>query len=127
VVKRRSLDDAMTPEEEAFLNTGKAAAEPVADSPPKPQQEEPPMARPTPLKESFIHEAAPPAKPPKAAQSGQTLAGTGAINARIDPTITTALLRASLDRRIERKVPSTQRDIIAEALIDWLKKHGYPM
>ena len=83
------------------------------------------MPRPTPLKESFIREAAEPAQPPKAAKSGQTLAGTGTITARIDPIITTALLRASLERRIEGRVSSTHRDIIAEALLDWLKKHGY--
>jgi hypothetical protein len=34
-------------------------------------------------------------------------------------------LRASVERRIERKAPSTQRDIIAEALSDWLKKHWH--
>jgi len=54
-----------------------------------------------------------------------SLAGTGSINARIDPLITTALLRASVERRISRQTPSTQRDIIAEALSDWLKKLGY--
>lgn len=83
------------------------------------------MARPTLLKENFTHEAPPAAPPQKPAQAGQALAGTGAINARIDPTITVALLRASLERRIEGKIPSTQRDIIAEALAEWLKKHGY--
>lgn len=81
------------------------------------------MARPTPLKESFIHEAAQPIQRPKANANGQSVAGTGAINARIDPRVTTALLRASLDRRIEGKTPS----IIAEALIEWLKKNGYPV
>ena len=84
------------------------------------------MPQPTPLKESFTREAAEPAQPPRAANLGQPLAGTGTITARIDPIITTALLRASLERRIEGKVPSTHRDIIAEALTDWLKKHGYP-
>ncbi len=85
------------------------------------------MPRPTPLKESFIHEAAPPVQRQKTAQRGPATAGTGAINARIDPNITTALLRASLERRIEGKVPSTHRDIIAEALTEWLKKHDYPV
>ena len=53
------------------------------------------------------------------------VAGNGAINARIDPQITTALLRASVERRIQGVAPSTQRDIIAEALSAWLKKNGY--
>lgn len=126
VDKRRSLDEALTPEEESFLSKGKRNAAPENTPEPKPQQEQPPMARPTPLKESFIHEAAQPTQRLKASAGGQSVAGTGAINARIDPNITTTLLRASLDRRIEGKTPSTMRDIIAEALTEWLKKNGYP-
>ncbi len=85
------------------------------------------MPRPTPLKESFIQEAALPVLPQKIAQRGAAPAGTSTITARVDQSITTALLRASLERRIEGKVPSTHRDIIAEALTEWLKKHGYPV
>lgn len=29
------------------------------------------------------------------------------------------------DRRIEGITPATQQDIVAEAMVDWLKKHGY--
>jgi hypothetical protein len=63
------------------------------------------------------------APPRKRAQN--SLVGTGSIDARIDPAIATALLRASVERRIKRQAPSTQRDIIAEALSDWLKKYGH--
>jgi len=73
------------------------------------------------LKEIFAPDPSPVANNP----AQYSLAGTGSINARIDPLITTTLLRASVDRRISRQTPSTQRDIIAEALSDWLKKHGY--
>jgi hypothetical protein len=129
VVKRRTLDEVLTAEQTAFLRTGKAIPQEQNQSKLKPEQEEPPMPRPTPLKENFI-QAAPPAQPQKAAQAAQApqaIAGAGAINARIDPKITTALLRASLERRIEGRTPSTQRDIIAEAVTDWLKKNGYPV
>ena len=122
MVKRRSLDDALTPEEEAFLNTGKPTPVTPAEpkSKPKPKKEAPPMAR-SAVKEQFT-----PDTPPASGNPAQyALAGTGSINARIDPLITTALLRASVERRISRQTPSTQRDIIAEALSDWLKKHGY--
>lgn len=125
VDKRRSLDEALTPEEESFLSQGKRNAAPENTPEPKPQQEEPPMARPTPLKESFIHQEAPHTQRLKAGAGSRTVAGTGAINARIDPSITTALLRASLDRRIEGRIPSTMRDIIAEALTEWLKRNAY--
>lgn len=49
----------------------------------------------------------------------------GSINARVDSTISEALMRASLERRIQRIAPSTHREIVAEALTDWLKKHGF--
>jgi hypothetical protein len=89
---------------------------------PKPKKETPPMTRPAvKLKEEFSSAEAP------ASNNSPPYAGAGntAINARIDPQITTALLRASVERRIEGVEPSTQRDIIAEALSAWLKKNGY--
>lgn len=122
MVKRRSLDDALTPEEEAFLNMGKPAPVTPSEpkSKPKPKKETPAMAKPA-VKEQFTPDTSPASGNP----AQYALAGTGSINARIDPLITTALLRASVERRISRQTPSTQRDIIAEALSEWLKKHGY--
>ena len=67
------------------------------------------------------------ASPAPSSAAPIAVAGNGAINARIDPQITTALLRASVERRIQGVAPSTQRDIIAEALSAWLKKNGYPI
>jgi hypothetical protein len=120
VVKRRSLDDALTPEEEAFLKTGTPAPAKLDDPKPKPKKEAPPMPR-SAAKEQFT----PDTSPTSANPAQYALAGTGSINARIAPEITTALLRASVERRISRQTPSTQRDIIAEALSEWLEKHGY--
>ena len=54
-----------------------------------------------------------------------TMAGAVSLNVRIEPEISTALLRASMDRKIQRLDPFTQRDIVAEALAEWLKNHGY--
>ena len=53
------------------------------------------------------------------------MAGAVSLNVRIEPEISTALLRASMDRKIQRLDPFTQRDIVAEALAEWLKNHGY--
>lgn len=115
--KRRSLDDALTPDEEEFLKRG------TANKPkPKKEMEDTPMSRPA-LKEQFVPEKQLEAPPPKTSQSG--ISSPGSINARIDPNITTALLRASVERRIQGQKPHTQRDIIADALLDWLKKHGH--
>ncbi len=124
--KRRSLDDALTPEEETFLKSG--ASKPTTTTNPETnpeRKEEPQMPRPVPLNESFTQAASPTTKSMKSASANLTTAGNGAINARIDPRITTALLRASVERRIEGTAPSTQRDIIAEALTNWLRENGY--
>jgi hypothetical protein len=112
VVKRRSLEDALTPEEEAFLK--------LTTPKPKPKKESPSMPRPA-TKEDFAPDESAASNSP----AQYSVVGTGSINARIDPAIATALLRASVERRIKRQAPSTQRDIIAEALSDWLKKHGH--
>ena len=83
------------------------------------------MPRPVSLKETFTHESPPVVQQQRVPKPSPVAAGTGAINARIDPAITTALLRAAVERRIEGNSLSTQREIIAEALTDWLKKNGY--
>jgi hypothetical protein len=127
VVKRRSLDDALSPDENAFLKSGtsKPKATPRAKPKSQPQKKEQrPMSASPALKENFSDIPAP-AHSQNRSPTGHSLAGTGAINARIDPGITTALLRASLDRRIDGQTPWTQREIIAEALSDWLRKHGH--
>ena len=118
MVKRRSLDDALTPEEEAFLKLTTTTKQQSIK--PKPKKESPLMPRPA-IKEDFAPDESVASNTP----AQYSLVGTGSINARIDPAIATALLRASVERRIERQAPSTQRDIIAEALSDWLKKHGH--
>jgi hypothetical protein len=120
VVKRRSLDDALTPEEEAFLKLTTTTKRQTTQPKPKKKKESPPMPRPA-VKEDYAPDES--AAPNNPAQ--YSIVGTGSINARIDPAIATALLRASVERRIKRQTPSTQRDIIAEALFDWLKKHGH--
>lgn len=47
------------------------------------------------------------------------------LSVRIDSRIAASLLRAMTERRIEGAIPATQQDIVAEAMVDWLKKHGY--
>ena len=73
-------------------------------------------------KEKFIPDAAP--QPTNVGQPVNA-ANMGSVNARIDPVITTAMMRASLERRIQGLTPSSHREIVAEALTDWLKKRGY--
>lgn len=125
MVKRRSLDDALTPEEQSFLEHGKQAKPaPKPPSRPKstPRTEEPLMARAA-LKDDLAPRPTP--APPLPASPQFNLAGAVSLNVRIEPEISTALLRASMDRKIRRLDPFTQRDIVAEALAAWLRSNGY--
>jgi hypothetical protein len=47
------------------------------------------------------------------------------LNTRIYREISTALLTASMQRKIQRHTTFTQQDIVTEAVTDWLRKHGY--
>jgi hypothetical protein len=131
VVKRRSLDDALTPEEQAFLNKGastpsKAKKKSPAKKPkpkPTPKQEETVMARPA-VKEEFSSQPIAPVQQPHIA-AGFSMPGVVSLNTRIDPEISAALLTASMQRKIQRLQPFTQQDIVAEALRDWLRKNGF--
>ena len=48
-----------------------------------------------------------------------------ALHVRLDAGVGSTLLRASLERRLQGVVPHTQRDIVTEALLFWLKTNGY--
>ena len=116
--KRRTFHDILTADEAAFV---KPETPRKTKPKSKKKEEQPPMTRPA-RNEKLIPEA-----PPLPESIGQPAAAAsmGSVNARIDPIITTALMRASLERRIQRLSPSTHREIVAEALTDWLKKHGH--
>lgn len=125
MVERRSLDDALSPEEEVFLKKGTSSSTKRKPKSRPQKVREALSEQLPPLTPSVAPETTPPAVPQETLLARPATAGTGAINARIDPRITTALLRASVERRIEGITPSTQREIIAEALTDWLKKNGF--
>ena len=51
--------------------------------------------------------------------------GLAFLSFRLPPEIAQALLRASLDRKLNRLRPWTQQEIAAEALTAWLRKQDY--
>lgn len=112
MVKRRSLDDALSPEEAAFLESGKARASRAKQS----QDRAKPKPKPVP-------EPASTATQPAYYPTHDI--GLVALNVRIEPSISTALLRASMERKIQRKEPFSQREIVAEALRSWLQREGF--
>lgn len=113
MTKRRSLDDALTPEQEAFIRaestTPKARAGAL----------NPKRA----TKETVTAIAAnPSADAPSPATAKPELVD---LHTRVETWINAALLRASTERKIQRVPPYTQRDIVAEALAKWLEANGY--
>lgn len=115
---RRTLGDGLTPEEEAFLNGTTAKPKPKTE--PKKQKEKKPMAQ-TALKTEYIPKA--PIEAVAPAMPVQT--GMVGLNTRVTPPINAALLRASVDRKIQRQSRAAVQDIVNEALTEWLKKAGY--
>lgn len=126
MARRRSFEDGLTADEEEFLKQGRATSHAKvqkAKSPPKSQtkKEEPTMSKPA-LKQHVFGESPPVAFAPQPAPGSLKVSN---LSVRIDSRIADALLRAMTERRIERIAPSTQQDIVAEAMVDWLKKNGY--
>ena len=124
MVKRRSLDDALTPEEQEFMERG-TAKKPKSKPNPKKRKESPPMARAA-LKDEFINIIPqPPAPPQELPRVPPVAPGLVNLTTRVHPALNAALIRASMDRRMERRERGTMQDIVAEALTEWLKKAGY--
>ncbi len=76
------------------------------------------MSRPA-IQEQIVPE---PSLPQPAAYVGSALVG---LNTRVDQKISAALLRASMERRLQRQEKSKLQDIVGEALADWLRKNGH--
>jgi hypothetical protein len=123
--KRRSLDDALSPEARAFLDGGSTPpnepAKPerleklVEQAPAAIPSESAPQPRPDSRKLNSTAKAALPAAE----------AGLASLNHKIDQRISAALHRASTERRIQRQEPFWEKDIVSEALAEWLKSHGH--
>ena len=63
-------------------------------------------------------------KTPKAEVLPATSVGLVSMSVRLPPEIPEGLIRASAERKIKKEKPWTQQEIIAEALSEWLQKHG---
>lgn len=117
MVKRRTLGDGLTPDEEQFLHATVKA--PHLESSPNVQKSKEPVSKPSPQKVIVQ----PPATDVVA--STQLPSGMMGLNTRVAPHISAALLRASVDRKIERRSRAAVQDIVNEALTEWLTNAGY--
>jgi hypothetical protein len=115
--KRRTLDIALTPAEQAFLQAGESEMTGNSDT-------ESPPAIVSPVVATSL-----------ASPGQQSIAATlempsrlepfASVNTRIEPAIGAALTRASFERRMSQMEPASKRAILEEALTVWLAKHGY--
>ena len=111
----------------------------IKEGTPKPQTQNPVLSNPAPTKterdrEPQIEESKPTevrapvsssrTRNPKEQVAEPTVALVS-MNSRVPANIPPALMRASVDRKIRKIRPFTQQEIVAEALSDWLRKHGY--
>lgn len=116
MVKRRILNDGLTPEEMAFLNDAPEAPKKL---PAKGSSAETTKTTASPKEEKVID--------PIIEVRAPTHVHTGMVglNTRVEPHISAALLRASTDRKIERRSRAAVQDIVNEALTEWLTGAGY--
>jgi hypothetical protein len=54
------------------------------------------------------------------------LSGTLSMTFRLPADLATTLMRVALERKLRREDPFSQQDIVAEALRDWMLRHGSP-
>ncbi len=109
---KRTLDEALQSAElgaeaRVFLAGGEP---PVVARPAEPGVNPPPKPDFTPVVDS-------PPMPP----AGAPLA----ITVRLPAELPAALLRVAFERKLRRQCPFTQQEIVAEALRDWLHRHGW--
>jgi hypothetical protein len=93
---------------------------PVAKPVPEPAHEVAPAIAPRPEVERPVK------KPPREKQPDSPAAvGLVSMTFRLPAEIPAGLIRASADRRLRRETPSSQQEIVAEALLQWLSKREY--
>jgi len=113
--KRRSLGEALTtPEETAFLNTGKA-------NPGTPEPENP-----TPVSHSAEKQAPQPSSLAlhQGFQTSFKPRGRRVLTVQIEQHILDEVFRESLERKLQYIEPHTQRDIVSVALVEWLQRNS---
>ena len=58
------------------------------------------------------------------AASDSGLGATVSMTFRLPADLPAQLIRTSAERRVQRKAPSSQQAIVAEALREWFERHG---
>jgi hypothetical protein len=127
MAERRTLGDAMTPQQRAFIERGKETKAPSALEQPKPPKTIE-LTRPQTTEES---EMAPRRRSRGRSSESQPHASEildqvlVPVTLRLQHRTAQALKRAYLEQKLKHAKPHTLQEIGEEALSEWLRKNGY--
>ena len=116
MVKRRSLDDALSTDELAFHATGEKSPLSLSATPP--------TAAHAPAAERSLKVSTPEDQTPPGSRRAAPLAFVG-LNTRVSPATKRALKKAAMERELDLVEPFSLQDIVDEAVGEWLRKEGY--
>jgi hypothetical protein len=122
VVKRRSLDDALSKDELAFYATGEKSL--PSSTTPAPSVPAAPSAAAAQIPERSLEASSQDDHALAAPTRAVPLAFVG-LNTRVSPATKRALKKAAMERELDLVEPFTLQDIVDEAVADWLRKEGY--
>lgn len=123
MVKRRTLGEGLTPEEEAFMNPTPAEGAPKVEHA---EREEAEVAASPKNAEAKTEITQPPFQQPSVVFTVPApLPGMVGLTTRIPAEISMALMAASMQRKIQRQTPFRHQDIVTEAIKEWLRKNGF--
>jgi hypothetical protein len=115
VVKRRTLDDALSTDELAFYAAGEKSRQSPAT---------PPTADQAPVPEEFLQVYPPETHTPSMSKRSAPTTFVS-LNTRVSPATKRALKKAAIERELDFIEPFSLQDIVDQAVADWLRKEGY--
>lgn len=128
-MKRKSLIEAVSPEVRDFIEAGTPKPQFVHTQKPKKEGEGSPARVPEPTPTALEPEEEKQASAPAREQGAHQPTGEIPLPMLIPQTyrlpqrLVEDLARAAIERKIKRRKPWSQQDIVAEAIKEWLRKH----
>ena len=112
-MQRRSLIESLSQEERAFVEAGKPQSR---------RKTVPPVQQPVASEEQPVQKKLTPTKklPPTTALPPVLVSQTY----RLPADLVKELIKVAVSRKLDRTLPWSQQDIVAEAIRDWLTKHA---
>ena len=126
-MNRRSMTQAISVESPDVKEFLKAGVPTPKVAPPKAVEEAAPAPTPVAAKPQPLIPEAPekPAKSKSAVLVEERQEATVPVTFRLPERLVTAMISASADRKIRRIKPSTQQDMAALAIEEWMRKNAY--